>query len=174
MSPPHQDFEATRRRAATIAASKALAALVLSAPTSAATTGLQAVFKEDRLGAAPARTCGDRTVSPGCSGGGEIVGLGAATESFEFLGAEPAPNGCVTTFGGTTIKLADGSGSFVTEERYLICSPGNGLAVKFTGVWAIVGGSGTGVFAGASGSGTIQGHEAGNALVLKYVGTITT
>ena len=150
-----------------------LAAIVLGAPASAATTGFQAIFKEDRPGAAPARTCGDRTVSPGCSGGGEIVGLGAATESFEFLGAEPAPNGCVTTFGRTTITLSDGSGSFVTDERYLICSPGNGLAVKFTGVWGITSGSGTGVFAHASGSGTIQGHEAGNALVLRYLGKIT-
>lgn len=161
-----------------------LAAVAVTAGANAATTQtFQAVFKEDYLKSGP-RPCSDN-VSPGCFGGGQIVGFGKATESFEFGGSSEEPEGpCSTTFGDTTITLADGSGSFVSHEVYVDCNPGNsheapghlvsyGNPILSTATWEIVEESGTGIFEGASGGGTLGFVFAGASLVLTYEGTIT-
>jgi hypothetical protein len=155
-------------------------------PAAGSTTlDFKATFKENypKVGA-PIECNGSGAVSPGCFGGGQIVGYGKAIESFTFLGLldDPLPTGCIgRPYGTSTIELVDGRGTLETYEEYLDCIPGAsqdapghlisyGNPILTEGTYTITGG--TGVFEGASGSGAIDISFAGSALMVSYDGVI--
>ena len=110
-----------------------------------------------------------------CPGWGTVQGYGRVTSSiaFDFL------NGTTTR----TLTFGDGSTLVLAEEwDGPFFNPGNshdapGQLVSFgnpgfdSGVWEVIGGSGQ--FATASGSGRGQNVQAGDAIVLKFVGDLT-
>jgi hypothetical protein len=111
-----------------------------------------------------------------------LSGYGKVTQVFTFV-SEAEVDGCIETTGDVLWTLvSDPDSTFMTREVYLNCtpgasagSPGNrfhsfGNPVNATGTFVIS--AGTGLFAGASGTGALTLTGAGDAIVIRYDGTI--
>jgi mannose-6-phosphate isomerase-like protein (cupin superfamily) len=155
--------------------------LAFASPTLAQTTvSIDADFHEQFEGAAPFKSCPTGGTDP--CGVGRIKGFGKATERFVFESGEEVDS-CFHYQGTTTMTLQDGSGTLVIAEEETECYPGNssdapgnllhsfGNPASAEGTWVVL--AGEGVFAGASGGGTLSYHAAGDALIIRYFGTVS-
>lgn len=158
-----------------------LAAITVS-PVSAATLDFRATIKGEFGGASPDNPCPTDPTLLTCEVG-SISGYGRVTQVFTFISAKPV-DGCFEITGDVLWTLiSDRESTFMTHEVYLNCTPGAsagsagnrlhsfGNPGKGQGTFVITGG--TSVFAGASGTGTLYFTGAGDAVVIRYDGTIT-
>ncbi len=163
------------RRAFALLAIPGLMFSLVAAPVAAATT-YQAVIHEDfgRRASSEPCTFDEPTEVFTCPGWGTVRGYGRVTSSvaFDFINE-------TTT---RTLTFGDGSTLVLAEVWDGFFNPGNshnapGQMVSWgnpgfdSGVWEVIEGSGQ--FANASGSGTSQNVQAGDTVVLKFVGDIT-
>jgi hypothetical protein len=142
--------------------------IVFVASVAATTTSFQGVFRE---------TFG-RSAAP--SGVGRVAGIGPGTEQFAPLATSSAGD-CSREPGVTTLTFD--SGVLYLLEDNILCTPGDSAAttgasvsygnpVLWSGTYTITGG--TGAFEGASGVGSTSGSLAGELIVIRYEGTIST
>jgi hypothetical protein len=159
----------------------ATAVIAFASPTLAQTTiAFDALFHEEFEGASPFQPCPTGGADP-CAVG-QIKGYGKATVRYEFISEGEQVDSCFQLTFDATMTLLDGSGTLVTREDDLFCSPGNstntpgnqlhsfGNPFSIEGTWVVI--DGTGVFAGATGAGTNSAKGAGDVIIDKYAGTI--
>jgi hypothetical protein len=168
-------FRFTRSRQALVAlVAAATLVLAVSLPALAGTRTFRAVILENFEIRASAQPCLVLADGISCPGTGTVQGFGPVTSTIFFPFEPPFP---LTR----TLELADGStlvlaetplgGSFPGRSPYAPgqqVSAGNPVFDNFE--WSVVGG--TGVFAGASGSGTWENVQAGDTIVIRFMGTL--
>ena len=169
-----------RRFLISVTAASAMLFAIASPTLAQTTTSIDANFHEQFEGAAPFKPCPTGGTDP--CGVGSIKGLGKATERFVFESEEDVDS-CFHFQGTTTMTLQDGSGTLVIAEEETLCTPGNsanapgnmlhsfGNPGSAEGTWVAI--NGTGVFAGAAGGGTLSYVSGGDALIIRYFGTVS-